>query len=129
MGIATFLCAISQPAPLVDHRRLWTPPLKERLEPFTVAREDGYAVSQYGKGWFLYFRHLLDSQFQIEAMDMWLRSSPYNHSDFSATRSPGRNLPAKLVKRRIDLMVRTAIANALGCPMITTNCLPRVTPV
>jgi len=43
--------------------------------------------------------------------------------------SPCRNLSTKFVKRRIDLMVRTAIANAFGCPMMTTNCLPRVTPV
>jgi hypothetical protein len=54
---------------------------KERMEPFTVAREDGYSASQHGKGWFLHFRYLLACQFRIATMDMLLRSSPYDVSN------------------------------------------------
>ena len=40
-----------------------------------------------------------------------------------------RNRTASVVSRRMARTLRTAMAQALGCPMSTTSCLPRVTPV
>ena len=43
--------------------------------------------------------------------------------------SPSRNRAARLVSRRMARTLRTARAQAFGCPINTTSCLPRVTPV
>lgn len=42
---------------------------------------------------------------------------------------PTRNRAARLVNRRMARTLRTARAQAFGCPINTTSCLPRVTPV
>lgn len=42
---------------------------------------------------------------------------------------PCRNRAARLVKRCVARTFRTAIARARGCPITTTSCFPRVTPV
>src|SRR5215510_14862940 len=43
--------------------------------------------------------------------------------------APSRSRAARLVNRCAARALRTAMARARGCPMTTTNCLPRVTPV
>ena len=43
--------------------------------------------------------------------------------------SPSRSRAARLVSRRMARTLRTARAQAFGCPISTTSCLPRVTPV
>ena len=43
--------------------------------------------------------------------------------------SPCRSRAARFVSRRMARTLRTARAQAFGCPMSTTSCLPRVTPV
>jgi hypothetical protein len=61
----------------------------------------------------------------LEAFDRRDVSIPRRYSQAT----PCRTRAARLVRRCMDRTFRTAIARALGCPITTTNCLPRVTPV
>ncbi len=51
------------------------------------------------------------------------------HARVPAPPWPCRSRAARFVSRRMARTLRTASAQALGCPISTTSCLPRVTPV
>src|SRR5262249_13657600 len=72
-------------------------------------------------------RHNMPVQ-QLTAFRAWARyltTPPL----VSLPRVPSRSRAAKLVNRCVARTFRTAMARARGCPITTTNCLPRVTPV
>ena len=73
-------------------------------------------------------RHNMAVQ-QLTAFSAWARH-------LSTTPLSSHSLPftplsraARLVKRWVARTFRTAMARARGCPITTTNCFPRVTPV